>query len=46
MGKLHTMKTEELKAIYPKWKEFTDVHKQLDPKGVFLNSYLQELLGE
>jgi FAD-linked oxidoreductase len=45
-GKLHMMKTGELKAIYPKWKEFTDVRKQLDPKGVFLNSYLQELLGE
>lgn len=45
-GKLHAMKAGELKSVYPKWKEFSDVRKQLDPKGIFLNPYLEQLLEE
>ena len=42
-GKLHSLKGDELAALYPHWNDFLDVRQQLDPKGRFLNSYLREL---
>jgi FAD-linked oxidoreductase len=45
-GKMHTASAEYLRGVYPKWDEFQALRRQLDPKGVFLNSYLRGLLGE
>ncbi|MCC6490323.1 MAG: FAD-binding protein [Candidatus Hydrogenedentes bacterium] len=44
-GKLHSLKAKELAKLYPEWDKFRAVRKRLDPKGVFLNSYLKALLG-
>lgn len=42
-GKLNTMTAAQLKQHYPKWDEFDQVRRQLDPQGKFLNAYLQTL---
>lgn len=42
-GKLHTRSTDELAAVYPKWDAFQEVRNELDPNGMFLNSYLKKL---
>lgn len=38
-------KAAELSKLYPKWNDFTELRKELDPKGKFLNPYLSELFG-
>ncbi len=43
-GKMHTRTKEDLSNIYPKFQEFCEIRKQLDPNNMFLNDYLQELL--
>ena len=45
-GKMHTQKAETLQSSYPKWSEFQRIRKELDPEGVFMNRYLEEVLGE
>jgi FAD-linked oxidoreductase len=42
-GKMHTRKARELAELYPHWHDFRRVRASLDPKGIFLNSYLREL---
>lgn len=44
-GKKHTLRAPELRSLYPLWEEFLHWRQQFDPQGVFLNSYLRELLG-
>jgi FAD-linked oxidoreductase len=42
-GKMHTQDAHSLSTLYPRWHDFRRVRAELDPKGVFLNSYLREL---
>jgi FAD-linked oxidoreductase len=44
-GKINSMNPEEFKQHYPQWQAFSDVRKQLDPSGKFMNSYLQRLFA-
>lgn len=44
-GKLHTLRAGQLEAIYPNWKDFLAVRRELDPDGRMLNPYLKGLLG-
>ncbi|MGF2531366.1 D-arabinono-1,4-lactone oxidase, partial [Ralstonia pseudosolanacearum] len=44
-GKLHSLNGSQLAAIYPRWKDFLAVRKDLDPEGRMLNPYLRGLLG-
>lgn len=44
-GKLHTLNARTLQALYPRWKEFTEVRQALDPSGKFLNAHLSSILG-
>ncbi|CAH0118143.1 L-gulono-1,4-lactone dehydrogenase [Paenibacillus sp. CECT 9249] len=44
-GKMHTMRAERLAAAYPMWNEFLRIREGLDPQGMFVNSYLSELIG-
>lgn len=32
---------EELKKLYPKWNDFIELRRKIDPNGKFLNSYLK-----
>lgn len=44
-AKKHTLKADELRPLYPAWDRFLAVRERLDPEGVFLNPYLEALLG-
>ncbi len=44
-GKLNTLTREDFAALYPRWNDFIEVRRTLDPDGKFLNPYLRELLG-
>ncbi|MFP8957692.1 D-arabinono-1,4-lactone oxidase [Natrialbaceae archaeon A-CW3] len=45
-GKKHSLRASELRALYPEWDSFQEQRGELDPDGVFLTDYLEELLGE
>lgn len=45
-GKLHTLKAAELSKLYPRWEDFQNVRRRLDPRGKFLNAYLKGIFGE
>jgi FAD-linked oxidoreductase len=42
-GKLHSLKGQRLSALYPRWKDFLEVRRELDAKGRLLNPYLTGL---
>lgn len=42
-GKMHSLKYDELKQLYPKLDDFLKVRKQLDPNGIFLNEYVRSV---
>lgn len=44
-GKMHSAGPEYLATVYPFWGRFLAARAELDPDGVFLNTYLRELLG-
>jgi FAD-linked oxidoreductase len=42
-GKMHTMTAEQLASAYPRWQDFLKLRAEIDPKGIFLNPYLERL---
>jgi FAD-linked oxidoreductase len=44
-GKLHTLRGQQLAALYPRWNDFLAVRQELDPEGRMLNPYLKGLFG-
>lgn len=42
-GKLHTLTGRELAARYPRWQDFQNVRRELDPDGRMLNPHLKTL---
>lgn len=44
-GKLHSLAGPQLAALYPRWNDFLEVRRELDPRGRMLNRYLGELFG-
>ena len=42
-AKVHTQTADSLSQLYPRWNDFRRIRADLDPQGVFLNSYLQNL---
>jgi FAD/FMN-containing dehydrogenase len=42
-GKLHSLRGQRLAALYPNWKDFLEVRRELDPDGKMLNPYLTGL---
>ncbi len=40
-GKMHNRSGADLASLYPKWNDFHQVRKELDPEGIFLNDYLK-----
>lgn len=45
-GKMHSLRARELATLYPRWDEFHTLRRALDPRGVFMNSYLDRLFGD
>ena len=44
-GKLHSLHGQQLQALYPRWDDFLDLRRRLDPDGRLLNPYLKGLFG-
>ncbi len=44
-GKLHTLNAAQLSKLYPRWKEFQDIRRSVDPTGKFLNGHLRSIFG-
>ena len=44
-GKLHSLKGPQLAALYPRWNDFLEIRRELDPEGRLLNPYLKTLFG-
>ena len=42
-GKLHFMTAERLQGLFPRYRDFVDVRRRLDPKGIFLNDHTRAL---
>src|SRR5699024_4223183 len=42
-GKMHTLRYDDLKKLYPKLDDFLQVRKQLDENGMFLNEYVRDM---
>lgn len=44
-GKMHTLTTEKLERVYPKFHEFLRIREELDPQQMFTNAYLRRLFS-
>ena len=42
-GKLHSLGARDLAALYPQWRAFTELRRQYDPAGRFLNAHLRKV---
>jgi L-gulonolactone oxidase len=42
---MHFQRAESLRARYPRWDDFQQVRRTLDPEGMFTNPYLDRVLG-
>jgi len=45
-GKIHFFTREAVEAAFPEYDRFVAIRRELDPRGVFLNDHLREVLGE
>ena len=44
-GKLHALDAPRLGALYPRFREFQDLRRRLDPRGRLVNGHLATLLA-
>ncbi len=44
-GKIHSLGHNELKELYPRYREFMEVRESLDPEGRMLNEHLKKLFN-
>lgn len=44
-GKLHTLAAPQLEKLYPRWRDFAALRRELDPAGKFLNEHLSRVFG-
>jgi hypothetical protein len=44
-GKLNTLQRDDFRKLYPRWDDFVEVRRTVDPNGRFLNPYLAGLFG-
>ncbi len=45
-GKMHNQSSAHLHFLFPKLADFLAIRQELDPNGIFLNNYVQELWEE
>ncbi len=45
-GKLHSLGKDQFISLYPAFRRFMELRKELDPEGKFLNPHLAKLFGE
>ena len=42
-GKLNSLRGRDFATLYPRWKEFLEMRREMDPDGRFLNAYLRNI---
>jgi FAD/FMN-containing dehydrogenase len=45
-AKLHNLGAAELRSLWPRWNDFQQIRRQLDPGRTFLNDYLERLFSD
>ncbi|MCO4294612.1 FAD-binding protein [Solitalea sp. MAHUQ-68] len=45
-GKMHTRTGADFEKLYPKWNDFQAIRQEMDPEGIFLSPYMQQICGE
>ena len=41
-GKVFSLKAAQLAPVYPRWNDFKELARQVDPKGKFRNAYMND----
>jgi FAD-linked oxidoreductase len=44
-GKLNSLQQQDFRSLYPRWDDFAEVRREMDPQGRFLNPYLASLFA-
>jgi FAD-linked oxidoreductase len=44
-GKINTLQRDDFRKLYPRWDDFVEVRRAIDPEGRFLNPYLAGLFS-
>ncbi|MGX5839244.1 D-arabinono-1,4-lactone oxidase [Mesorhizobium sp. ArgA1] len=44
-GKMHSLTSKELSALYPRWNDAMAVRREMDPDNRFVSPYMARLLG-
>ena len=44
-GKLNSLQQQDFRSLYPRWDDFVEVRREMDPQGRFLNPYLASLFA-
>ncbi|KAG1673918.1 L-gulonolactone oxidase [Nymphon striatum] len=44
-AKAHQETSKNFRSMYPQWKKWCEIQKKSDPRGRFLNSYLERILN-
>lgn len=39
-GKMHRLRSDDLRELYPEWDRFHEIRRQFDPEGRFMNEHL------
>lgn len=42
---MHHPGADQLCKLYPRWQDFRQIRRRLDPDGLFLNPYLRRIFG-
>ena len=45
-GKIHSLGQAELSKLYPRFEDFREIRRRLDPEGRMLNNHLRKIFGE
>lgn len=45
-GKLHSLDADTLANRYPRWRDFNELRRELDPRGIMLNAHLRKVFGD
>lgn len=45
-GKLHSLKAADLARLYPRFDDYRELRRRLDPQGKLLNAHLRGIFGE
>ncbi|MFM7872663.1 MAG: D-arabinono-1,4-lactone oxidase, partial [Actinomycetota bacterium] len=45
-GKMHYLGADDLAPLYPRWNEFQEARRRMDPMRTFANDYTRRVFGD